>query len=97
MACEKGAATVPPPSEVPPDAGTRVPKLSLQVPGLVADQRNQPVAGSPLGMAEPLSVAVVPVTFEAASVVTDGAAGGVVKVRTLPTDRPMELEATAQK
>src|SRR5512133_2544333 len=96
MACEYGTAAVPPPRLAPPVAGARVPKVSLQVPGLVVLYRNQPVAGSPLGMDEPLRVAVVPVIPEAASVVTDGAAGGVVNVSTAPKVVPMEFEAMEQ-
>src|SRR6185436_673542 len=93
--CEYATGELPAPSDEPPDAGTRVPKLSLQAPGLTADQRNQPVAASRRGLAAPLSVAVVLPTPPAALVVVSGTPG-VVKVRTEPNDVPTEFEAIAQ-
>ena len=57
---------VPAPSPVPLVAGTRVPNVSLQVPGLVVVMRNQPVVASPFGLPEPLSTADVVVTDVAA-------------------------------
>ena len=59
----------------PPLAGARVPKVSLQVPGLVVSKRNQPVVVPPFGLAEPLSVAVVLPTLDASTVSTVGASG----------------------
>ena len=43
----------------PPVAGTRVPKLSSQVPGSVSLYRNQPMEPSPRPMPLPRSVVVV--------------------------------------
>ncbi len=62
------------PSPVPLVAGTRVPKMSLQVPGLVVLMRNQPVVASPFGLPEPLSTADVVMTDVAAVVAAVGAA-----------------------
>ena len=39
MVALKATAVVPAPSEVPPAVGARVPKVSLQVPGLVVAYR----------------------------------------------------------
>ena len=91
---ENATAALPLPSDVPA-IDTRVPKVSLQTPGLVVEYRNQPVPALPRGFAEPLSVAVVPVTSVAADVVTAGAAE-VVKLRTVPKRVPAEFEAIAQ-
>ena len=44
-------------SAEPPAAGVRVPKTSLQVPGLLVLKRNHAVVASPLGSTEPLSSA----------------------------------------
>ena len=77
-------------------AGARVPKVSLQAPGLVALKRNQPVAARPFGFAVPCSVAACLVTEVGATVVTVGAAG-VVKDSTEPKPEPTEFEAMAQK
>jgi hypothetical protein len=52
---ENDVAVVPLPTRVPPVAGTRVPKLSLQAPGFVVSRRNQPVVDSPPGLMEPFS------------------------------------------
>ena len=60
---------------VPPVAGTRVPKVSLQVPGLVVAMRNQAVVAAPLGFADPFKVMAMPV---APSVLTVGGLAGVV-------------------
>jgi hypothetical protein len=37
-----------------------VPKVSLQVPGLLVAMRNQPVVAAPLGLAEPFRLVVMP-------------------------------------
>ncbi len=55
-------------------AGTRVPNVSLHVPGLVVAIRNQPVVASPFGTPEPLSSADVVVMLLAAVVAAVGAA-----------------------
>ena len=95
MGSEYATLVLPLPSEVPA-TDTRVPKVSLQVPGLVAEYRNQPVPAVPRGFAEPFNVALVPVISVAAEVMTAGAAV-VVKERTIPKRVPAEFEAIAQK
>ena len=65
---------VPDPSPVPLVAGTRVPNVSLHVPGLVVEIRNKPVVASPFGLPVPLSAADVDVTDVAADVDAVGAA-----------------------
>ena len=57
---------------MPPATGTRVPKVSLHVPGFEALYLNQPVAALPFGLTEPFSVAVVSVTLVGEIVVTNG-------------------------
>src|SRR5947208_436237 len=95
--CEKPIGLVPAPRFEPPvPAGARVPKVSLQAPGLVALQRNQPVAAELLGFAEPLSCADDEVTALAAMEVTDGPCG-VANDSTVPNDVPTEFCAMAQK
>jgi hypothetical protein len=91
---EKGRSARPEPSAVPPVVGARVPKVSLQVPGLVALYRNQPVVAAPLGLPDAFSVAPAPEMALAASVVTDGAE--VTKDSTAPNDVPIEFCAMAQ-
>ena len=66
--------TVPAPSDVPAVAGTRVPNVSLHVPGFTVLMRYQPVVISPFGLPEPLSNADVDVTLVAAEVAAVGAA-----------------------
>ncbi len=73
--------------------GTRVPKVSLQVPGLLVAMRNQPVAVAPLGLAEPYRLVTMP---EAESVDTEGGPGGVVNESTAPKPTPYELLTMAQ-
>lgn len=75
---EYATADEPEPRAVPPDAGRRVPKESVQLPGLVALYRNHPVVAKPFGLADPLSVADVVVIADAALVVTVGGGGGRV-------------------
>lgn len=77
-------------------AGTRVPKLSLHVPGFTVEYRKCPNVGSPFGLAEPFSVAELEVMAVAAEVVAVGAAC-VVKVSIVPNAVPSALEAMAQK
>ena len=72
MASEYATADAPEPNAVPPDAGTLVPKVSLQVPGLVVLYLYQPVAAELFGLAVPFKVAVVVVTKVAALVTTVG-------------------------
>ena len=93
---ENATVALAEPRAVPPVAGRRVPKVSLQVPGLVVLTRNQPVVVSPRAMPEALSTAELVVMLVAESVVTDGAVAGVVKNRTLPKVVPKALLATAQ-
>src|SRR5437868_6620206 len=95
--CEKLTKVRPEPRAVPPLAGTRVPKVSLQAPGLAVAKRNQAVVAPPSGLAEPLSVAEKAATLVAASVVTDGACAWVVKLKSDPTVVPSEFWAMAQK
>src|SRR5262249_36097698 len=96
--CEKLTALVPAPSAEPPvPAGTRVPKVLLQLPGSLVAYRNQPVASPPFGLAEPLRVAELTVTPETDDVVTVGAMALVVKVSAVPATAPTEFSATAQK
>jgi hypothetical protein len=81
---------------VPPADGTRVPKVSLQVPGLVVSKRNQPRVETRLGFAAPFMTALTLPTDVAASVEAVGAAG-VVNESTAPKRVPAVLEAIAQK
>ena len=67
------------PSAVPLVAGTRVPNVSLQVPGLTVLTRNQPVVASPFGLPEPLSDADVEVIPLAAVVAAVGAAANAAR------------------
>ena len=94
---ENETLALPEPNTVPPLAGRRVPKLSLQLPGSVAPKRNQPVVSSPRGFAVPLSWAPLSVSIDAGSVVTSGGAAGVVNDNTEPNDVPSALETIAQK
>jgi len=66
-------------SAVPLVAGTRVPNVSLQVPGLTVLTRNQPVVASPFGLPEPLSDADVEVIPLAAVVAAVGAAANAAR------------------
>jgi hypothetical protein len=77
-------------------AGERVPKVSLQVPGLVVEYRKCANVPSPLGFAEPFNVAELAVVALADEVTTDGC-DGVVKLTTEPNDSPAEFCAIAQK
>jgi hypothetical protein len=89
---------LPAPSDEPPlPTGARVPKLSLQLPGLAVAYRNQPVVAAPPGFAYPFSVAVVPVSGDAPSVSTAGGFASVVNDSTAPNDVPYALLAIAQK
>ena len=63
---------MPKPRLVPPVEGALVPKVSLQVPGFVVLNLNQPVVACSLGLADPLSAAPVEVTLLAAEVTTEG-------------------------
>jgi hypothetical protein len=97
IACENATGLDPAPSEAPPaPRGARVPKLSSQAPGFTVSYRNQPVAASSFGLAEPFSVAPVAVITVAAEVVTTGAPG-VVNESTEPKPVPTALSAIAQK
>jgi predicted ATPase len=82
---------------VPPTAGARVPKVSLQVAGGVGEYRNQPVASPPPGFTVAWSTAESSTISEAATVATVGCVGGVVKVSTSPKTLPTEVEAMAQE
>jgi hypothetical protein len=93
----KLTALLPLPSEVPPVAGLRVPKVALHAPGFVAPYRKKLVVAPPLGEAEPFSVAEVAPTALAAAVVTVGSAAGVVNLSTAPTLVPTEFATMAQK
>ena len=75
--------------------GTRVPNVSLQVPGLVVLMRNQADAEEPFGLALPLSCAGVLSTDVAAVVVVVGWSN-VWNVKTEPNDVPSEFCAIAQ-
>ena len=88
---------LPAPSAEPATPGTRVPKVSLHVTGLVVAIRNQPVVDEPLGLAVPLSVAVVVVTPVCTLVVTDGAPATAVNCITAPKPVPTEFDASAQE
>jgi hypothetical protein len=63
MFSEKATLEEPAPRSLPPLDGVRVPKESLQVPGLVVPYLNQPKVVAPRGTPEPFSVAVVPFRF----------------------------------
>jgi hypothetical protein len=91
----KGVGAEPAPSDVPPVAGNRVPKVSSHASGLVDEYRNQPVVADRFGVAEPLSVAVDPNPDDAALVTT---AGGpwVAKLNTVPKLVPTAFSAMAQ-
>ena len=71
---EYGTETVPEPRSVPLVAGTRVPKLSSQVPGSTVLMRNHPVVCSALGWPLPLRRAEVVAMVFAADVVALGGA-----------------------
>lgn len=88
IGCEYAAVLVPEPSDDPPAAGARIPNESLHVPGLAVLYRNHPVVAAPFGLAEPFSVAVVPVKLDALFVETVGAAAGVVNERIDPNPVP---------
>ena len=87
---------MPEPSAEPPLAGARVPKVSLQLPGLVVEYRNQPVVVAAPGLTEPFSVADEPVTLVALAVTVTGAPG-TVKESTGPNAFPEAFATTAQK
>ena len=93
---EYGTDVSPLPSAVPPVAGRRVPNESLQVPGLVVEKRNQPVALAPLGVAVAFIVAEVWVMALAAWVTTAGTSGLVVNEAMAPKVVPAEFCAMAQ-
>ena len=93
---EYGTFDFPVPRSVPPEAGMRVPNVSLPTPGLAAAIRNHPVVVAPMGLAVPFSVAMVPVSDDGAFVVVDGCAGGVVKVINSPKLVPTLFFAMAQ-
>jgi hypothetical protein len=63
---------VPAPRLVLPERGTLVPKVSLQVPGVLVSMRNQEVVVVPFGLPVPFKSAEVVVTEEAADVVAEG-------------------------
>ena len=86
----------PEPRFEPAVAGTRVPKASLQVPGLFAATRNQPVVCAPLGVPKPPSVALVEVIDVTLLVETCGAVTSVVNDSTTPVLLPCTLSAKAQ-
>src|ERR1043166_455195 len=67
-----GCAPEPKEASWKKSVGTRPPKLSLHVPGLVWLKRKWPVVGRSPGLAEPLSVAELDVIEVAAFVVTVG-------------------------
>ena len=73
---------VPMPTPVPPDVGTRVPNVSLHVPGLVVSMRNQPVVDSPPGFTVALSEAELAPMPVGVVVVTTGAAARADKETT---------------
>ena len=79
----------------PPLVGARVPKVSLQAPGFVVENRNQAVAFAPFGVTEPLSTTLVFDRLETVDVVTVGAFG-VVTDSNEPNVVPTELVAPAQ-
>ena len=54
------------------------------------------MAASPLGLAEPLSVAPVPDVTVVTSVVTDGISAGVVNDSTAPNETPSAFCTIAQ-
>jgi hypothetical protein len=92
---EYGTDPNPDPRSVPLAAGTRMPKVSLHVTGLVVLYRNQPVVASPFGTPVPLSTADVVVRPLAAFVVTVGADANAARApprtNTNPTARNMDL------
>jgi hypothetical protein len=55
-----------------PERGTLVPKVSLQVPGVLVSMRNQEVVVVPFGLPVSFKSAEVVVTEEAADVVAEG-------------------------
>ena len=96
-ATENGAADVPMPNAMPPIAGTRVPKVSSQLAGMLLEYRNQPVPAVPPGFAVPLSVASCAVRSVVGPVVTIGKGASTVKVSTWPKAVPTTFEEIAQK
>lgn len=86
MVVEYGCADVPAPRFVPPESGTLVPKVSLQVPGVLVSIRNHAVVVVPFGLPVPFRTADDEVIDDAAEVVTEGAddVSVVVKDCTVP-------------
>lgn len=89
---------MPAPRLVLPESGTRVPKVSLHVPGVLVSMRNHAVVLEPFGLPAPFRMADVWVIEEAEFVDTVGgsAAALVVKDCTVPTPVPLPFDATAQ-
>lgn len=94
--CVKLCGVVPLPRLEPPVAGKRVPKVSLQVPGLVVEYRTHAVVASAAGFTVPPTSAAADVTFEAAVEVTVGEPG-VKNVNTEPKPMPLPFCAMTQK
>lgn len=70
----------PEPNKEPPEAGTRVPKESLQVPGFEVLYLKYPVVAPLLGLALPFNLAEDEVVLETEVVVATGGSAGAVGV-----------------
>ena len=73
--CVKGVVLAPAAMLVPPLDGQRVPKESLQVPGLAVPMRKYAVVAERFGCAVPFSVTVVACRLVSAPSVTVGTFG----------------------
>ena len=81
---------------MPPDAGLRVPNVSLHARGLDVEKRKNPVVDDDVGFALPEIVAPLLVIDDAVDVVTTGAPGAV-NDSTLPKRVPDAFVTPAQK
>ncbi len=95
MLCENRTRLVPAPRLDPPLAGARVPNRSSQVPGSVAEYRNQPVVEARFGTLLPFNCAVKLEMLDAAVFAVGG--DGVTKDSTLPKLLVTLFSAIAQK
>ena len=90
-ASEMGWSVEPLPTETPA-AGTRVPKVSLQVEMKLGEYRKKAVVAPRLGLTVPVKVAVVLPNVVTGAVTTTGGPG-VTKVTGAPTEVPAVFEA----
>jgi hypothetical protein len=96
MSSKNVADVMPEPTFVPPLAGARVPNVSLHVPGLAVEYRNQPVVVAPPGTDDAFRRAVAPVISVALLVLDVGNEAVVVNDKMPPNDVPYPFCAIAQ-